>query len=719
MSKIYLCFLWHMHQPLYKDLISGQYRLPWTRLHALKDYYGMVRILAEYPHIRQTFNVVPSMMVQVEEYATGQAADPFLRCASKPAEEMTPEEQEFLLRYGFQANPAHMIYRFPRYGELYDDWRSAGRDVVRARRFFNAQALRDLQVLSQLAWFDEEYLATDAEVCELVTKGRQFTLEDQVLVGKKEAEILNKVLPVYRDFAASGQIELSTTPFYHPILPLLCDTNIAEVSHPYVPLPSRFAYPQDARLQIERARQYMTERFNEPPVGMWPSEGSVSDEVLRIAAEAGFLWTATDEGVLARTLNSHVGVTEKYRPYLWRQNGRQIQIVFRDRFLSDLIGFVYSRMGAKESAEDFLNRVRENCRPLLSAGRDALVPVILDGENAWEYYQNNGRPFLRELYERISVARDIEALTMSEALLRMEPQSLERIFPGSWINANFDIWIGAEEDNRAWEYLLRARQTYEEREQSASELGLTPEMLRLACEELLIAEGSDWCWWYGPEHDSANRPEFDQLYRDHLANVYRALGLSPPDELSQPILKAAIIEFHALPSGPIHPVIDGEVTSFFEWLGAGQYRINGRSGAMHGQRYLIRELYYGSDGINFYLRLDFETLSPEMLEGIEVRVVLQRPSTPPLNGVLRLRLEEELVRPVEIRLPNASSAVPVAEYAFKKVLEIRVAVASLGLSRGEILQFQVSLWRDNLPLGAVPQQGWLECCTTEPVDWPV
>src|SRR5262249_30483848 len=222
MPRIDLCFLWHMHQPFYKDLISGHYHLPWTRLHALKDYYGMTKILEEFPEVHQTFNLVPSMLVQLDEYARGVAADPFLEVALKPAEALTEAEQGFLLRHSFHADPPRMIYRYPRYGELYDAWQASNRNVDRARLSFGSQAFRDLQLLSQLAWFDEEFQAHDKEVRALIEKERGYSLEDQALMGRKQREILGLVLPTYRRFAQSGQIEISTTPFYHPILPLLC-----------------------------------------------------------------------------------------------------------------------------------------------------------------------------------------------------------------------------------------------------------------------------------------------------------------------------------------------------------------------------------------------------------------------------------------------------------------------------------------------------------------
>jgi alpha-amylase/alpha-mannosidase (GH57 family) len=630
-----------MHQPLYKDLVTGEYRLPWTRFHALKDYYGMVKVLQDFPSVHQTFNLVPSMIVQIQDYASGVARDPFLDCAVKPAEDLSEAEREFVLRYFFQANADHLIYRYPRYGELFHVWKACGADPHVAIHHFGVQDLRDLQVLSQVAWFDEEFQEHDEEVKRLIAKGRDYSLEDQALTARKEREILGQVVPVYKEFAARGQIEISTTPFYHPILPLICDSNIASVSHPGVALPTRFQYPQDALDQLKRAREYMEHTFGRAPVGLWPSEGSVSDEALSLAAEAGFHWAASDNGVLARTVHQDAGPEVTYRSYLWQQKDRELRIIFRDHFLSDQVGFVYSRWRAEDAASHFLDRIRENTRPMRDCGADVLVPIILDGENAWEYYDHNGRPFLRELYRRIAESSDLAALTVSEALALDSPRTIDHIHPGSWIDANFDIWIGAEEDNIAWEYLLAARRKFDEIAQTVSEA-----QRALAYEELLIAEGSDWCWWYGPQHVSENRLEFDELYRQHLANVYHALGVSAPEELSLPILKSGVPNLNQPPTHPIHPVIDGEVTSYFEWVGAGRYQPDNRSGAMHSSEPRLRDVYYGADGDNLYLRLDAD-------DGFQFHS-------------LEVRTEDQTVS----LLDN-----PAVQFAKKRITEIRVPFA--------------------------------------------
>ncbi len=684
MPRIYLCFLWHMHQPFYKDLVSGEYRLPWTRMHALKDYYGMVKILEEFPQVKQTFNLVPSMMVQVEEYARGEANDPFLNVALKSAETLTKDEQAFILRNFFMANPNRMIYRYPRFGELFNA-HQAQKDLASGRSSFGAQEFRDLQVLSQVAWFDEEFLEHDPEVRGLVEKGRSFSLDDQALMGRKQREIVAKVIPQYRKLAATGQIEISTTPFYHPILPLLCDSDIAQVSHPHVPLPPRFRYPADARLQLQRARDYVKTTFGVAPVGLWPSEGSVSDEALAIASEVGFEWAATDNGVLERTLNRGASPDVTYKPYRWARDGREMCMIFRDHLMSDLIGFVYSGMDSGNAARDFLRRIHENCAGILASGRDAMVPIILDGENAWEYYDRNGRPFFRELYGGIQNDPSMEAITVREAFQKMRPEPLVNIFPGSWISANFDVWIGAEEDNKAWRLLLDARRAYDVA-CSAPE-GITEDRRALAMEELMIAEGSDWNWWYGPEHHSDNREEFDQIYREHLANVYRALGRATPPELSLTILRTEARETYTLPSGTIHPVVDGVVGSYFEWMGAGVYGVDQRDGAMHGKRALLKEVLYGSDAKAIYLRVDFAE-SAAQLEGLEIQV---HPETG--SGQLAvIRIAGGLAVTVHT---NGHKT----EAAFRDVLEIGVTIAD-GLKG-----VRLSFWQDGLPIQSVPHSG--------------
>jgi alpha-amylase/alpha-mannosidase (GH57 family) len=307
MPLIRVVILWHQHQPFYKDLVTGEYRLPWVRLHALKDYYGMVKLLDEFPNVHQTFNLVPSLITQIQDYVLGNVQDPFLQVAARPSQDLTHEERRFALQYLFQANPVNMIGRYPRYRELWDRFRGSGDNPERAAKHFHPQDFTDLQVLSQIAWFDEFFLE-DPGIAELIRKGQGFSLEDQRFVIARERESIEKVLPAHAKAAKQGSIEISTSPFYHPILPLVCDSNMGGVSSPGLPMPpNRFRRPEDARIQIQRGLDLHQQVFGVRPQGVWPSEGSVSDEVLTIAQNLGVRWMATDEGVLGRTLGINFG----------------------------------------------------------------------------------------------------------------------------------------------------------------------------------------------------------------------------------------------------------------------------------------------------------------------------------------------------------------------------------------------------------------------------
>jgi len=546
MNRVHLVLLWHMHQPQYRDPETGRYVLAWTRLHALKDYWGMAAMLKEFPKFHATFNVVPSLGMQLEEYASGEFNEPWFSLAFKSAEELTREDKTEILARAFQVNHERLMSRWPRFVELYEWSRPAG--GAQAQVSFTLRDWRDLQLLSQLVWMEETWFEKDSVVSRLASKGKEFTEKDKTALKAKQLELLGLVLPEYRAVAQTGQIELSTTPFYHPILPLICDSDIARVANPGTPLPRRaYRHPEDAREQLRRAREYHERVFGEKPAGLWPSEGSVSDQALAIAAEEGFQWFGTDEGVLGRTLNAGffrdakgvpANADRLYKPLRVQLAGNPITGLFRDHHLSDLIGFVYSRMNGKDAAADLHGRLRE-LGERVQTSQPLTVCLFLDGENAWEYYPGNGREFLREFYGRIQGDQDFRALTATEAIASagVIPTNAG-IFPASWINANFDVWIGHSEDVAAWELLWDAREAYG-RAVDAGKQGRdgapTETALKEAQESLLAAEGSDWCWWYGPEHSTANDAEFDALYRKHLTAVYLALGQVAPQELAKPI----------------------------------------------------------------------------------------------------------------------------------------------------------------------------------------
>ena len=417
MNRIHLVVLWHMHQPQYRDPETGRYVLPWTRLHALKDYYGMVETLREFPNFHATFNIVPALGAQLEEYASGKFNEPWFSLAFKNADELTREDKSEILSRAFQVNHEHLMSRWPRFVELHEWSRPAG--GAQALVAFTARDWRDLQLLSQLAWMEESWLQKNELVSRLASRGKDYTENDKSALQEKQLELLRLILPAYRDAASRGQIEVSTTPFYHPILPLLCDSDVARVANPSTPLPRRaFRRPEDAREQLQLARQYHEKTFGVKPPGLWPSEGSVSDQTLSIAAEEGFQWFGTDEGVLGRTLNvgffrDSGGIPANgdrlLRPWRIQLGDKSITGLFRDHHLSDLIGFVYSRMEAKAAATDLHSRLRL-LGEKVSGNQPLTVCLFLDGENAWEYYPGNGREFLREFYRRIESDPDFRAL---------------------------------------------------------------------------------------------------------------------------------------------------------------------------------------------------------------------------------------------------------------------------------------------------------------------
>jgi alpha-amylase/alpha-mannosidase (GH57 family) len=507
MDSILVSFLWHMHQPFYKDLVRQHYVMPWAYLHGTKDYLGMAALAEEFPDVHQTFNLVPSLIVQLDEYARGQAKDDSLELAFKPADELTNEERGLILERFFPVPVSTMLRPFPRYFELYERRSDPSR-----RHTFSEQAMRDIQVWWTLAWMDHDLRPKD-----LVEKGENFTEKDKTGLRRLVQNTIRDIVPTYRRVQGKGTIEISTTPFFHPILPLLIDSHVDG----YVPVDVNFPY--DAREQLARAQAFIAEQFGKPPQGLWPSEGSVSNDVALLAASLGYRWIATDEGILAK---SGVDLNWDNRRHLYHPYKRgDITLFFRDRTLSDLIGFQYMHAPADESASDLLHR-------LMGLPRGSHVVIALDGENPWDYYPNSGRDFLRRLFEGIQRDPALEAVTLSEAAQRLPAEKLNWLAPGSWANANFSIWMGHHEDHEAWQWIVDAREAL------MSKKGQVPDKdWDLAYEELLIAEGSDWMWWFGNDFSSDSDAIFDSLFRQHIGNIFHLIGLPLPDGLDRPIKK--------------------------------------------------------------------------------------------------------------------------------------------------------------------------------------
>jgi alpha-amylase/alpha-mannosidase (GH57 family) len=720
-----VALLWHHHQPFYEDLVTGEHILPWVRLHGLKDYYGMAALLREFPKVRLTFNLVPSLLVQLEAFASERARDRHLEIGLKPAEHLTDEERTFLVANGFHAPRGRMVDAYPRYGELLRKREQYGAAPTAARQF-SVGEIRDLQVWHKLAWVDPSYLETDGRVRDLVQKGRHFQEDDKAILREVELEILRRVVPEYVEGAARGQVELSTSPFYHPILPLLCDTDVYLRTHPHSRMPrQRFRHPEDAATQLVRAVEYHTGTFGEPPRGLWPSEGSVSEALVPLAAAAGLQWMATDELILARSLGvsltrdnyGHLQQPEiLYRPYRVRAGDREIACVFRDHALSDLIGFTYASWSAEAAAADFVGRLVEAGRRFANRtnGGDALIPVILDGENAWEHFEGGGRPFLRALYGALSSHPDLAMVTLAEGCANAS-DVLHGIFPGSWINGDFYIWIGHADDQRAWSQLAEARQALDSPGPAADEVSLAR-----AREELLVAEGSDWFWWYGDDHSSAHDLEFDDLFRRHLRNVYRALDKPVPEELFLTNITTEPPRTIAEPpSAFVRATLDGEVTSYFEWLGAGALQLRGPIGSMHqvadGSQPLTTQLLFGFDPENLLVRVDFRRRAADLLVGsAEVRLAF---ISPPDLRVRVSAVDGRLTGRLEARdAAGGWRAVAAAglRAEARQILELAVPFAVLGASAGVRLGCFLSLHLNDVELERYPGHQPLEIVVPSP-----
>jgi hypothetical protein len=427
---------------------------------------------------------------------------------------------------------------------------------------------------------------------------------------------------------------------------------------------------------------------------------------------------ATDEGVLGRSIGYFFnrdgegrlqgdGADKLYNLYRYQKAETMMHLLFRDHTLSDLIGFVYSGMAADSAANHLIHRIKDCVQAIGNNRHDVMVPIILDGENAWEYYPQSGREFLRRVYDAIQRDPEIEAVTVSEAVARQSQfPRLNSLVPGSWINANFNVWIGAPEDNRAWDYLNSARDFYARTAAGASESAR-----RLALEEVLIAEGSDWNWWYGPEHHSANDRDFDELYRKHLSNIYQALGAAPPDYLAQPIAAGVLRPYFTPQTAYIHPRIDGKVMRYFDWMGAAMYTADRRSSAMHGKQFLLDSVHAGVDEKFVYGRLDFIGEVPE--GSFELVVNLERLPRASKEKGRELRLDVTIAdRAITSSKLTSGEGGPalqdLAQVRLLKVFEFRLPLYAFDAAQGDRLRLRFSLWRDRLPIDALPVEGWIE-----------
>ena len=700
-----------MHQPYYTDPVTGSASMPWVRLHAAKAYFDMAFLLDRFPRLHATFNFTPSLLVQLKEIGDGTIQDLFLEHARRRAADLSEEEQAFLIRHYFSINWATMIRPYPRYHELLvkRGLDIDGQDLQRLARQFSAQDFLDLQVWFNLAWFGYGAVQRYSRLRTLRSKNRGFTEEEKQEVLALQRQTVQDIVPMYRGLMERGQIELTTTPFYHPILPLLIDTDNTKRARPDLPLPSRFRAPEDAETQLRLAVEYHALTFGRPPVGLWPSEGSVCPELIPLLRRVGLRWLATDEGILARSLETSQlpwHRAELYRPYRVGPAGEEATIVFRDRDLSDGFGFLYHKTTADIAAEDVLRRIKQIA--LDTPQDDVLVPIILDGENPWEHYYEGGEEFLSHLYQALSHgALDggdsfrVVTATMSEAFAETtQIPHLPHLHSGSWINQDFKIWIGHAEDNRGWDLLGHTRFRLQEVSPS-----LPADRAKAAWHELYAAEGSDWFWWYGDDFDTAYKEEFDRLFRTHLRNVWTLAGMVPPDFLNQPICEVRRFQGRdqvTLPLSLLRPTLDGMVTDFFEWRGAGTINPNPPLGAMWKAEGLFTAICFGFDLEHLYLRLDPDEALGSRKANLHIEYWLQTPGhsyrlalslSSPDHYVLAQRHDDGSWQDISRS----------GQIAWNQVLELALSFKELHLEEGQTVHLTLLVLDNGLEIARYPR----------------
>ena len=541
LNPLNVVLYWHMHQPEYRDLRNGEYHLPWTYLHTIKDYVDMAAHLENNIDARAVVNFAPVLLEQIDDYSQqldnylhhGQALrDPLLSSLADPVLSLNEESRLHIIKACLRANKERLVEPFAVFNTL-TEMAEAGLETPEIIPYYSDQFFSDLLVWYHLAWIGETVRKTDLRIKKLIKKSEHFTLHDRHLLVEVIHELVSHVIERYKTLAESGRIELSMTPYAHPIVPLLIDIESANQAMPDAQLPLADKYPDG----LERSRWHMLKGievfkkyFGFEPKGCWPAEGSISNETIELISETGIDWLASGETVLRNSMEkSGIDPGECiHGGYKFRE--ASTTCFFRDDGLSDLIGFKYSDWHADDAVANLvhhLETISENC----AAKDDAIVSIILDGENAWEYYPQNGYYFIKTLYEQLAKHSGIKLTTYSEYLKSHKPkQQLQDIVSGSWVYGTFSTWIGEKDKNRAWDMLVEAKKIYDK---VIAQGNLSAEEIHDVEMQLATCESSDWFWWFGESNSADSVAAFDEQFRLHLSNLYQLLKVEPPEYLSQ------------------------------------------------------------------------------------------------------------------------------------------------------------------------------------------
>ena len=720
-KKLSIAFYWHMHQPVYQLSPTGDFLMPWVRLHAVKDYLDMALWAKKFDKLKLNFNFVPVLINAIINYGENEAHDIHSRLTITPQDELTNEDKIFILNNFFDANYQTMILANPEYHRLYQIVQSSGTEDT---SIFSNQEYADLMALFNLAWIDPSFKTSNSELKKLVKKGKNYTLEDRIAIIQIQRDIIKKIIPTIRKLIEKNKIEITTSHYYHPILPFLLDyKNIKKNSSPANDLQD-LKTDLDAKMQTKMALDRIEEVFGKRPRGVWPSEQCVSAKTLEMLSSLGVEWSLSDEGILANSINFEFEhdfkgyIKEPYhllKTYKYKTSTSDLKMVFRESTIPNLIGFEYQNHNPIATANDLYDRIKVLQSKILSSpDNEHLLTIALDGENCWENYLEDGASFLKTLYTLITEDDSLETVLLSDYLEKTkEDKLLPKIASGSWINRNFKLWIDEPVKDIAWTYLKRVRQDFAN---FVKREPLNPN-IELARRELFICEGSDWFWWYGEPNDSGRDNIFDFLFRTHLKNVYRYLDLDTPKYLDDPLSDISTSKPSKYPKSLITPNINGKnvVDEDDEWNNAGYIEIP--DGPVLRESKLFDKIRFGNDQNNFYLKFHLNKYIKENLElskrtyqmYIYTRKASHRQDLSPVRLINKTKnitpvsmekFHNEIqiaIRNNKLQLLRIIKAIPgdmwvlemskSIEAVYDEVLDLKIPFDILGIKSGETLEF--------------------------------
>ncbi len=609
-KKLSLAVYWHMHQPVYE--LEGTYLMPWVRLHAVKDYLDMVLILEKFPKLKLNFNLVPALLDSILDYTENGYHDIHSELTVSDSETLTDEEKAFILNNFFSSKFETMIYRSETYKNLYQ--KRFAKDAADINDF-SAQEISDLMALFNLVWIDPTHFDRYPRLKDLWAKQTGYTKEDRIEIIDIQKQIIREIIPTYKKYIQTGRIELTTSPYYHAILPILIDIKSSTKSVITTEgLPQNLGMLDDAKLQIRSALDRIEEVFGVRPKGMWPPELCLGTKTLNLLAKEGIEWTISDEGVLANSINFDFvrdfkgNLNDPYhllKVYNYETSG--INVIFRDRSIPNLINFEYAGINPKMAAGDLFEKIKMIQNKLLvSPDETHLLTIASDCENCWENYQNDGKDFLENIYGMIENDPTLETVLISDYIQKdNHKKTLKKIYSGSWIDKTFRYWIGESEKNKAWAYLKNTKDDFERfvKEDPKNT------NIKYAKREILIAEGSDWFWWYGEPNNSGQDYVFDYMFRERLKNVYIIFGRQYPEYLDKTLITSVEVPFRH-PKRKISPRIDGLSSSYDDWYNAGSLSL--LDGPVFRENKNVDKILFGCDESNIYFRLHVNKGSGEI-----------------------------------------------------------------------------------------------------------